>query len=78
MPGAPFVSPDVSTSSTPAASSALLMAAMTSSAPRDPREFRPEVPAGGAACILQCLRQAPGARFQTLAALRKAWGTSEE
>lgn len=50
-----------------------LLAAMTGGAPRDPREFRPEVPASGAACILQCLRQDPAARFQTLGALRKAW-----
>jgi serine/threonine protein kinase len=53
-----------------------LLAAMLGGAARDPRELQAGVPAGGAACLLQCLDRHPESRFASAGALRAAWRTA--
>jgi len=50
-----------------------LLGAMLGGPPRDPRDLRSEVPAGGAACLLKCLEKDAAARFAGPADLRAAW-----
>ena len=50
-----------------------LLGHMMGGRPRHPSDVNPEVPSGAAACILRCLEREPASRFDTAAAVRRAW-----